>query len=347
VTQTLEGTDPGGIAAEPVRGGTGHPSLAALPGVEALRTWLDGTSPRPPIAHLTGRRLLAAEFGAVTYALPISPWLLGPRGRVHPGVMAFLAGAPLFGSVQSALPPRTSCTTAELSMTFLGAPPAGHGELTAAGRLIAIEGDTGLAEVGVRGPDGRLVAHGTARCLVFPPVEGEIPPPPGARTPEPEWSTPDPWQRPLPEAPAPAAGMSGLEVLRAVARGERPPPPVDRLMGIRLREAEEGRVVFATTAHGWLCQEFGAVFGGAIAMLGMSASSAAVQSTAPRGASFAALDMKVNLLRPVEPDGRPLVATGTVLHRGRRLAIGTAEVRHGDKLAAVVTGTTALGGGTA
>jgi acyl-coenzyme A thioesterase PaaI-like protein len=54
---------------------------------------------------------------------------------------------------------------------------------------------------------------------------------------------------------------------------------------------------------------------------GMSAS-AAVQTAAERGTDVAALGMKINLLRPVHPHGQQLVATGTVLHRGRRLAIG-------------------------
>ncbi len=331
------------IVDEPVRGGVGSPALASLPGVEALRTWLDGTSPRPPIAHLTGRRLVAVEPGAVTYSIPVTPWLLGPRGRVHPGVLAFLAGAPLFGAVQSSLPPRMSCTTAELSLTFLGDPPSGAGELTAEGRLIATAGDTGLAQVGIRAGDGRLVAYGTARCLIFAVpggAEAEEPPSPQQ---ERSWPTPDPWERPV-VGPDPGAleGMSGLEILTATARGYLPRAPIDRLTGIRLEDAEDGRVSFAMPASGWLCQEFGAIFGGAIALLGMSASSAAVQTTASRGTSFAALDMKVNLLRPVLPDGRDLVALGTVLHRGRRLAIGTSEVRHADKLVAVVTGTTAL-----
>jgi uncharacterized protein (TIGR00369 family) len=333
------------IQREPVRGGTGHASLAALPGVEALRTWLTGGSPAPPLARLTGRRLVDVDVGAVTFALPISPWTLGPRGRVHKGVLAFLGGAPLFGAVQSALPERTSCTTAEISMTFLGEPPDGGGELTAAGRLIATAGDTGLAAVDITAPDGRLVAHGTARCLIFPPVDAADVPPPEPPEAEPEWPTPDPWRRPLPDdrpSAAAAAGMSGLEVLRATLRGDIPSPPIDRLTGIRLEEAQDGRVVFAMPASGWLAQEFGAIFGGAIALLGMSAASAAVQTTAEPGTGFAALDVKVNLLRPVLPDGQDLVATGTVLHRGRRLAIGTSEVLHGGKRVAVVTGTTEL-----
>jgi hypothetical protein len=44
----------------------------------------------------------------------------------------------------------------------------------------------------------------------------------------------------------------------------------------------------------------------------------------------------------VPADGRGLVATGTVLHRGKRLAIATADVMHGDDRVAVLTGTTAL-----
>ena len=141
---------------------------------------------------------------------------------------------------------------------------------------------------------------------------------------------------------AASEGISGLEILQATLHGELPRAPIDRLMGIRLLEAKPGRVVFAMPASGWLSQEYGAVFGGAIALLGMSASSAAIQTTAERGTGFAALGMKINLLRPVHPDGEQLVATGTVLRRGRRLAIGTADVRHGGRLVAVVTGTTEL-----
>ncbi|HMI71373.1 MAG TPA: hypothetical protein VK510_15365, partial [Solirubrobacteraceae bacterium] len=55
-----------------------------------------------------------------------------------------------------------------------------------------------------------------------------------------------------------------------------------------------------------------------------------------------ALDVKTNLLRPVPADGSEIVATGTVLHRGKRLAIATADVMHGDVRVAVLTGTTAL-----
>jgi Thioesterase superfamily len=60
------------------------------------------------------------------------------------------------------------------------------------------------------------------------------------------------------------------------------------------------------------------------------------------GTGFTALDVKINFLRAVPADGRDLLATGMVLHRGKRLAVATAEVMHGNDRVAVLTGTTAL-----
>ena len=46
--------------------------------------------------------------------------------------------------------------------------------------------------------------------------------------------------------------------------------------------------------------------------------------------AFAPVTLKVYFLRPVPPDGRDLVARGTVIHRGRSIAIGTSEVFNAD-----------------
>ena len=42
--------------------------------------------------------------------------------------------------------------------------------------------------------------------------------------------------------------MSGLEFFRRMLAGEMPPPPMIDLLGIRLAEVEEGRVVFTANA---------------------------------------------------------------------------------------------------
>jgi uncharacterized protein (TIGR00369 family) len=68
-----------------------------------------------------------------------------------------------------------------------------------------------------------------------------------------------------------------------------------------------------------------------------------VQTTLPAGTAFAPVDLKVYFLRPVPPDGRDLLARGTVLHRGRTVAIGTSDVFDADgKKVAVATGSSVI-----
>lgn len=330
---------------ERVRGVAAYPGLAAGSGVEQLEMFLTGRAPAPPIARLTGRRIIEASPGSAAYGLPATRWMLGPRGSFHPGVLAMLADGALVASVVSGLPPRTLCTTAELSITFLGRLCPARGEVVAQGRLVYLDAEMGLAEAFVYDADNRLVAHGTSRCAVFPPIGESVellpPVPPGG---EPEPRSPDPWRRPVPTMPdaGKILNAGGLELLQAELRGERPPPPIDQLIGMRLVAAEEGRTVFELASHPWLSNEWGTVYGGVITLLAKSAAAAAVQSTAGPDTGFAALDVKVNFLRAVPVDGRELVAVGTVLHRGKRLAVATSEVRHGDEMVAIATGTTAL-----
>jgi uncharacterized protein (TIGR00369 family) len=137
--------------------------------------------------------------------------------------------------------------------------------------------------------------------------------------------------------------MAGLEILQSVCSGALPRPPVDRLFGVRLADVAEARAVFEVPAHGWLANEFGTVYGGMIAFLAMSACSAAVQSVAAVGATYTALDVKVNFLRPVPTDGADIGATGGIVHLGRHLVVSNSEVTHHGRVVALATGTTALG----
>ncbi len=331
---------------EPPRGTAVDPALFALSGVEQLRTFIDGRSPAPPVARLTGRRLVEAEEGRVVYSLPVSGWLVGPKGTLHPGVLAFLADAPLLAAVISALPPGTPSTTAEVSTTFLGTASQGD-ELRAEGRVVHADATTGLAEASITRRDGRLIGHATSRGFILPPLDLPVEPPSLQAYEEPEHETADPYLRPVGGGVLTAQALEttgGLALLRGQLAGALPRPPIDELTGMRLVEAAEGRVVFALPASGWTANEFGGVFGGTIALLASSADSAAVQTVAPAGTHFAALDMKLNMLRPAFPDGSELVATATVVHTGRRLAIASTEVVGGDgKTIAIATGTTMLG----
>jgi len=109
-------------------------------------------------------------------------------------------------------------------------------------------------------------------------------------------------------------------------------------------EAKAGTTTWTMPASEWLCAPVqGRLYGGAIAMLAGTAIDGTVQTTLPAGAAFGPVDLKVYFLRPVSPDGRDLVARGTVIHRGRSMAIGTSDVFDADgKKVAVATGSAVI-----
>jgi uncharacterized protein (TIGR00369 family) len=330
---------------EPVRGAMGDMRLLALPGIEQLRYFLGGPSAAPPVARLTGRRLVEVEPGRVVYSLPVTGWLVGPKGRLHPGVLSLLADAPLLAAVHTMLAPGTISTTAEVSTTFLDTAEEGD-ELRAEGRQIHTDKTTGLAEVFITRGDGKLIGHGTSRVFIFPPIPQDEPED-IPRPPEIHDDTPDPPLRPVRGGwvtPDDLVGSSGLELLQRQLAGELPQPPIDRLTGLRLTGAGDGWTTFALPTSAWLANEFGTVFGGMVALLASSAGSAAVQTIAAVGTPFTALDMKLNIIKPVQTDSGDLTARAQVVHRGRQLAIASTEIFDGrEKRIAVATGSTMLG----
>jgi uncharacterized protein (TIGR00369 family) len=201
-----------------------------------------------------------------------------------------------------------------------------------------------MADALIEDADGRAVAHSTTRCFILPPIEPP-PDPPDRLEPVsiPEQPTPDPYQRPVSGQAVPQDvwdRMTGLEVMRALASGDLPVPPIVHLTGLQPVTFDEGSATFSLPCTAWLCSPSGYVQGGMIALLADTVLASAVQTTVGPRTVYAPLDLKVNFLRPVFPDGRDLRATATVVHRGRSLAVSRAEVTNADgKAVAVATGT--------
>jgi uncharacterized protein (TIGR00369 family) len=121
---------------------------------------------------------------------------------------------------------------------------------------------------------------------------------------------------------------------------ELPAPPLSHLTGLRPTEVAEGSATFVLPTSPWLTSPLGTVQGGATALLADTVLATAVQTTLPKRTVYAPLDLKVNYLRPVFADGRDLIGTAKVVHRGRTLAVASAEIHNADgKKVAVATGT--------
>ena len=120
---------------EPVRGFYTDPGqFVTLSGLDLLRNMLDGGL-APPIGYLFGLGLTAVEPGGVTFTMPVTDWLLFPQGVVSGATLGILVDAPLGCAVQTALPPATPFTTAEISLRFLRTVVPQSGTLTAKGPL--------------------------------------------------------------------------------------------------------------------------------------------------------------------------------------------------------------------
>jgi uncharacterized protein (TIGR00369 family) len=132
---------------------------------------------------------------------------------------------------------------------------------------------------------------------------------------------------------------SGLDLVRLWEKGDRPVSPNCSLLGVRFLDAAEGGVTLVMPASLWFCTGFGAFYGGVLVAFADAAINAAVTTTLPPRTSFGTLDLKVNFLRPVTPDGRELVARATVEQRGRTIAVSTARIDDADgRRVAMATG---------
>ena len=130
-----------------------------------------------------------------------------------------------------------------------------------------------------------------------------------------------------------AAGMDGLEFVRAMAAGEVAAPPIAGTLGFELTEVEPGRVVFELTPQEWHYNPIGSMHGGVFATILDSATGCAAHTLLPAGVRYTSLDLSVKFLRGVTVEtgaAGPLRCEGTVQHLGHRTGLATAELRGAD-----------------
>jgi uncharacterized protein (TIGR00369 family) len=334
---------------EPAVGAYWTATHLGLSGIERLRCEVDGTIPMSPLGHLTGLRPTAAAVGDVTFTMPATPWLTGSNGLIPGGALAILADSPLAAAIGTALPPQTGLVTSELSLRYLRPVRAG-GDLRARGTLVHAGRSIGLSHVEVTDGAGRLIADGSSMCLIrtIPPMVAEAAPieDNSSTTAQPSSDRLDPWQRPvLGEVVGQDVWdrMSGLELFEAQKDGRLPNPPIHYLIGAEVVSVGAGEIIFALPAHRWITSPQRTVQGGVLAMLADAALGCAISTLTPAGTAVAAMDLKVNFVRPGLPDGREIRACGRVRHAGKAIAVAESEVTNADgKPLALATGSAML-----
>ena len=123
-----------------------------------------------------------------------------------------------------------------------------------------------------------------------------------------------------------ATAMSGLEMLRAIARGDIPRAPIAETMGLGGMEVEEGRVTMQARADGRHINPLGGIHGGFAATVLDSVTGCAVHTMLPPGTSYGTIDLAVKMLRPV-PRDVDLVAEARVTHISGSIGVSEGTLR--------------------
>jgi len=332
---------------KPAKGGYPDRSFLALPGEERMGAGRRGLIPYSPMGYLTELEMTEGSRGHSTFSMPASPWFSNSSGLISGGVLTLIGDAALGSVIHSDVGPGQGMTTAELSMSFLRPVlPKPGSNVTGSGQLIHRGRTLGISEAFLFDDGDQLISHGTTRCSVFPPVEPLPDPPdpdaPPLDMPVPGSSPDDPLRREVEGAVLPQEEFDrrgGLELMRSILEEELPRPPIYYLTGLCLTAVGEGEATVELPSSKWLSTSAGTIQGGFTAMLAESAMGAAAFSTVEAGTAVASLDLKVNYLRPVFPDGAPIVARARMLHRGRTLAVTTVEITNAEgKQVALATG---------
>jgi uncharacterized protein (TIGR00369 family) len=114
---------------------------------------------------------------------------------------------------------------------------------------------------------------------------------------------------------------AGLDLMRQMADGKLPRPPIMHTLGVDDFEMSDGQATFRLTPREFHYNPLGTVHGGVIATLLDSAAGCSLHTTLAAGTAYTSLDLNVRFLRPVTVDSGQLRCTGSVISRGRTTAL--------------------------
>ncbi|MBV8605309.1 MAG: PaaI family thioesterase [Pelomonas sp.] len=142
--------------------------VAELSGLEILDAMIAGKLPPPPIAETLDFVLIEGAHGEAVFQGQPKLRHYNPLGGVHGGWFATLLDSALGCAVMAALPAGQSYTTLELKINLVRALSTKVPVVRAIGKTVHVGKQVATAEAQLVGHDGRLYAHASTTCLVFP-----------------------------------------------------------------------------------------------------------------------------------------------------------------------------------
>lgn len=142
--------------------------LLSQDGLSFLKALIAGELPAPPIAATLGFTLVAAEPGRAVFRGTPEYRHYNPIGTVHAGFAATLLDSAVACAVHPTLAKGEAYTTLELKLNLVRALTQDTGPVEAEGRVVHRGRTVATAEGYLRDGAGKLYAHATTTCMIFP-----------------------------------------------------------------------------------------------------------------------------------------------------------------------------------
>jgi uncharacterized protein (TIGR00369 family) len=157
------------VSDQPTHYGVVSPEvLLAQDGLSFLQGLIAGKFPAPPIAQTLGFTLTEIAHGRAVFAGTPAFAYYNPINVVHGGWAATLLDSALGCSIHSTLKQGEAYTTLELKLNLVRAITKDTGRVLADSRLLHRGRTVGTAEAYLRDAAGKLYAHATTTCMIFP-----------------------------------------------------------------------------------------------------------------------------------------------------------------------------------
>jgi uncharacterized protein (TIGR00369 family) len=143
-------------------------TLLSESGLDFLKGVIDGRHPAPPIAQTLGFALVAVEKGRVIFEGTPQHKHYNPIGVVHGGFAMTLLDSALGCAVHTTLDKGDAYTTLEIKVNLVRPLTKDTGLIRAEGRILHRGRTLGTAEGEIKDAGGKLYAHATTTCMIFP-----------------------------------------------------------------------------------------------------------------------------------------------------------------------------------
>ncbi len=140
----------------------------ALDGLDLFKGLLEGRFPAPPISKVLGFSLLEVEAGRVIFGYTPVFDHYNPLGSVHGGIAATLLDSVMGCCIHTMLKAGSGYTTVEIKVNYVRAMTDKTGPVRAEGKVINVGSRIATSEGRLTDASGKLLAHGTTTCLIFP-----------------------------------------------------------------------------------------------------------------------------------------------------------------------------------